>query len=520
MVRIFWIAIAILVAATAAAFLYPSNDTPEATLTSEQPATPQTSREPAPRQQADQYADAAPAETPAVPDGNIETLPQSAPEPEQTPDAAPADSINPPTNMPRPEDDQSEIQLDEGPGDPIASPNITVSDPTTPSDDNQTEDNQSNDNQKDSVAKEAQAETTDEPDGTPKEQSATADKPAPDSDQATAPAPTQSTDSETTADVEPDDEVAETESPIVEQSESDTSEPASPTNTDPAPKPASESTPQIAVTPRKTNPAETTPAPKPKPKPDPVVKTDTGLLLNGQWSVEGKGTKAAPYVIEWDMLVALQREYQPRLGQTEIPEWIKALNDKTVKIRGYALLPMGMSSMSELLVMLNQWDSCCIGVPPRPSTPSRSASPTTSRPPRSRCSATRDNSPTATSQAPSRSIHTSSRDTCSASTSWKTPKPTSWDPPAHRNPEQVLPPLPGRPLRRRTPSTQTERVGVRGYRLFPAFSLLSSSSSGSLRTLGTETTHPSNSNVPRSPTGAFGLRRLISNKNSANRPGV
>ena len=91
-----------------------------------------------------------------------------------------------------------------------------------------------------------------------------------------------------------------------------------------------------------------------------------GLLLDGRWEIEGKGTKDAPYAIEWDMLVALQRDYQPRLGQTEIPEWIKALNGKTVTIRGYALLPMGMSSLSELLVMLNQWDSCCIGVPPTP----------------------------------------------------------------------------------------------------------------------------------------------------------
>ena len=79
-----------------------------------------------------------------------------------------------------------------------------------------------------------------------------------------------------------------------------------------------------------------------------------------------KGTGASPFEIDWDMLVALQREYAPNRGKAEIPEWMKTLDGKIVTIRGYALLPLGVSSMSELLVMLNQWDSCCIGVPPTP----------------------------------------------------------------------------------------------------------------------------------------------------------
>jgi hypothetical protein len=125
----------------------------------------------------------------------------------------------------------------------------------------------------------------------------------------------------------------------------------------------SNTTPPVDIAPK----AETPPAPPAKaPATEPVVKTPTGLLLDGRWNVEGKGTPDSPYEIEWDMLIALQRDYSPRLGKTEIPAWMNALNGKTVTIRGYALLPMGVSSLSELLVMLNQWDSCCIGVPPTP----------------------------------------------------------------------------------------------------------------------------------------------------------
>ena len=123
--------------------------------------------------------------------------------------------------------------------------------------------------------------------------------------------------------------------------------------------------PPVAVMPRP-KPIQPAQQADKQPAKEPVVQTPTGLLLDGRWEVDGKGTKASPYTIDWDMLVALQRDYQPRLGQTEIPEWINAINGKTVTIRGYALLPMGMSSLSELLVMLNQWDSCCIGVPPTP----------------------------------------------------------------------------------------------------------------------------------------------------------
>ncbi len=105
---------------------------------------------------------------------------------------------------------------------------------------------------------------------------------------------------------------------------------------------------------------------KKKPRPEAVVETPEGLLLNGRWEVAGKGTEAEPYRIGWDLLVAAKRVYQPRRGKDKIPEWIMVLHGKRVTIEGYTLLPVGATSLQEMLVMLNQWDGCCIGVPPTP----------------------------------------------------------------------------------------------------------------------------------------------------------
>ena len=39
---------------------------------------------------------------------------------------------------------------------------------------------------------------------------------------------------------------------------------------------------------------------------------------------------------------------------------------KVVEVEGYLAFPLMVSETKELLVMLNQWDGCCIGVPPTP----------------------------------------------------------------------------------------------------------------------------------------------------------
>jgi hypothetical protein len=98
-----------------------------------------------------------------------------------------------------------------------------------------------------------------------------------------------------------------------------------------------------------------------------LEKQDDGsVLVDGRFSVRGSGTKDDPYRVPWEMLVSSQESYQPRLGRKVIPERIKMLDGKFVKITGYIAFPIMAQSQDEMLMMLNQWDGCCIGVPPTP----------------------------------------------------------------------------------------------------------------------------------------------------------
>lgn len=93
---------------------------------------------------------------------------------------------------------------------------------------------------------------------------------------------------------------------------------------------------------------------------------DGSVLVDGKYVVRGSGTKEDPYQINWDLLVSASDTYQPRLGMTELPERIKMLDGKHIKIAGYLAFPLATMEAKEVLVMLNMWDGCCIGVPPSP----------------------------------------------------------------------------------------------------------------------------------------------------------
>jgi hypothetical protein len=91
------------------------------------------------------------------------------------------------------------------------------------------------------------------------------------------------------------------------------------------------------------------------------------LMLNDRHRVTGEGTAAKPYIVSWDALLALESEYEPKTeGKKQIPEWITALDGKHVSITGFIAFPFIAPSAEECMVMLNQWDGCCIGVPPTP----------------------------------------------------------------------------------------------------------------------------------------------------------
>ncbi|GEM_PF-280035 len=95
-------------------------------------------------------------------------------------------------------------------------------------------------------------------------------------------------------------------------------------------------------------------------------REDGSVLADKRFVIRGQGTKDKPYVITWDMLVSASESYDPRRDKLKLPERIKMLDGKYVKVVGYVAFPIVTEGPNEMLAMLNAWDGCCIGVPPTP----------------------------------------------------------------------------------------------------------------------------------------------------------
>lgn len=91
---------------------------------------------------------------------------------------------------------------------------------------------------------------------------------------------------------------------------------------------------------------------------------DGRLVLDGAYVVRGSGTKSDPYVLPWGLIVSSSEVYQPRRNQTKLPQRLTMFDGAYVTVAGFTAYPLGAESPRELLMMLNQWDGCCIGVPP------------------------------------------------------------------------------------------------------------------------------------------------------------
>ncbi|MEM8756371.1 MAG: hypothetical protein AAGF47_01140, partial [Planctomycetota bacterium] len=93
---------------------------------------------------------------------------------------------------------------------------------------------------------------------------------------------------------------------------------------------------------------------------------DGATAINDRFVLTGSGSRADPYQVTWEYLTSARESYLPREGKTDIPPHISMLEGKYVSIGGYLQFPLATPEPKELLVMLNQWDGCCLGVPPTP----------------------------------------------------------------------------------------------------------------------------------------------------------
>jgi hypothetical protein len=93
---------------------------------------------------------------------------------------------------------------------------------------------------------------------------------------------------------------------------------------------------------------------------------DGSISVDDAWTIRGAGTPESPYEVSWEFLSSAQESYIPRLSENKIPARIAFLSGKRVRIAGYIAFPLVTQSAGECLLMLNQWDGCCIGIPPTP----------------------------------------------------------------------------------------------------------------------------------------------------------
>lgn len=96
------------------------------------------------------------------------------------------------------------------------------------------------------------------------------------------------------------------------------------------------------------------------------TQEDGAVLVDDRFIVYGKGTQENPYEITWEHLIATGEVYQPRSGKDKLPEAVTFLDGKWVRLEGYIAFPLELEQPDEVLLMINQWDGCCIGIPPTP----------------------------------------------------------------------------------------------------------------------------------------------------------
>jgi len=97
-----------------------------------------------------------------------------------------------------------------------------------------------------------------------------------------------------------------------------------------------------------------------------IERDGEAIKVDERYTIKGAGAPADPYVISWDQLISAGQSLQPRQGRRQIPERVTMLHDKYVRLTGAIAFPMAEPEPRDLLLMLNQWDGCCIGVPPTP----------------------------------------------------------------------------------------------------------------------------------------------------------
>ena len=127
-----------------------------------------------------------------------------------------------------------------------------------------------------------------------------------------------------------------------------------------APTPTTATTQSIAPQPTQT--ATTTAAP-----PTTLTRgSNNQIEVDGRYTILGSGTELDPYRVTWELLKSAYETMDLNGSRVTPPKRLEMLNGTYVQISGYLAPPLWGQETRELLVLLNRWDGCCIGLPPTP----------------------------------------------------------------------------------------------------------------------------------------------------------
>ena len=93
---------------------------------------------------------------------------------------------------------------------------------------------------------------------------------------------------------------------------------------------------------------------------------DRTVRIDDRFTIRGSGTERDPYLVTWELLASAAERVDAAAGKFVIPGRIADLRGAWVRISGYWAPPVQAFEARELMVMLNKWDGCCIGLPPTP----------------------------------------------------------------------------------------------------------------------------------------------------------
>ena len=117
-----------------------------------------------------------------------------------------------------------------------------------------------------------------------------------------------------------------------------------------------------SIPPQQTQTATTTTAP-----PTTLTRgSNNQIEVDGRYTILGSGTELDPYRVTWELLKSAYETMDLNGSRITPPKRLEMLNGTYVQISGYLAPPLWGQETLELLVLLNRWDGCCIGLPPTP----------------------------------------------------------------------------------------------------------------------------------------------------------